>query len=688
MRHFALRILLPLIVTIAFFLVTAIAFYSSRQYVLQEVEQNTLVQVRNKLHSVQGTIEKFIALESNEGIRQTISSFGSERDLIEIFVSNSKGQILSATHYEYEGLNWPDLKLNLDNSIIDDVIANRGSSVMVNTDNSLIDGYISICGFRSNQSLRHSRCGFLFYRIDLEYHRARAIENILSVVKFNVLGTVVIAVLLLLFLYHIVTKRMVTMSSALDQFANGDRQSRINFVGVDEVSQIGKQIDNLFELLVQEEDALRDNEQLQKIIINSAEYTIISTDPNGVILSFNRVAERKLGYDASELIGKHTPAVFHDAEEIKARASELSVEPGFEAFVAKARQGNVDRNEWSYITKDGHRIPFDLSVTALFDDMGKIRGFLGVGDDITERKHAEERLRLYDKMFVNTGEPILITDANNHIIDVNPAYLEVSGFTREEVIGQTPRISQSGHHNKEFYQKMWEEINRKGQWSGEVWDRKKTGELYPTWLTINAIKNNQDKVINYVGIVKDVSRQKKYEKKLEHMAYYDPLTHLPNRQLFHDRLEQSIVISERSDKQFALFFIDLDRFKNVNDTLGHDAGDDLLVQVAERLKSCLRASDTVARLGGDEFNVIITDFESIDSVCITAQKIIDELHREFSLRGHEAFIGASIGIVVYPDNGTNPVELNKRADTAMYQAKESGRGNYKFFMPNMDDVNK
>lgn len=693
MRRFTLRIILPLTVTVAFFLVTIIAFYSSRQIVLLEVEQNALLQVRNKLNSIQGTIERFITLGSNEGIRQVISAFGSELDLVEIFVTNSKGQILSSTHYEHEGSSWAQLKLNLDSDVIDSVLTNHSSSVKVDSDNNVIDGYISICGYNSAQSLRQSRCGFLFYRVDLEYHRARAVENMLSMVKLNGLGTVVIAVFFLILLYRLINQRMGVMISALDKFAGGERQSRINLIGVDELSHIGQRVDDMLKQLAEEEVMLRDSEQLQKIIINSADFTIISTDPGGIIKSFNRVAEKKLGYHASELIDKHSPEIFHDIKEVEARAIKLStelgetIEPGFNVFVTKARQGNVDRNEWSYIAKDGRAFSIDLSVSALLDEKGEIRGYLGVGDDLTERKKAEQRIRLYDKLFVNTGEPILITDEKINIIDVNPAYLELSGFLREEVIGKTPRISQSGHHDKEFYRRMWEEINKTGQWSGEIWDRKKTGEVYPTWLTINAIRNHHGEVVNYVGIVKDVSLQKKNEEKLERMAYYDPLTRLPNRQLFRDRLEQGILISERDGKQFALLFIDLDRFKKINDTMGHDAGDDLLVQVAERLMACVRLSDTVARMGGDEFNIIIPSLKNIDSVRVVAEKIIDDLHRVFNLRGHEAYIGASIGIAIYPIDGVNPADLSKKADAAMYQAKESGRGNYKFFMHHTNGEN-
>jgi diguanylate cyclase (GGDEF)-like protein/PAS domain S-box-containing protein len=302
-----------------------------------------------------------------------------------------------------------------------------------------------------------------------------------------------------------------------------------------------------------------------------------------------------------------------------------------------------------------------------------------VGDDISIRKRTEERMRLYDKMFATTAEPMLITDKDCNIIDINPAYLEVTGFSREEVIGNKPVIAQSGNHNKEYYKLMWDTIEQQGRWSGEIWDRRKSGELFPMWLTIDAIKDDFNRVINYIGVMKDVTLHKENEEKLERLAYFDPLTRLPNRQLYQDRLEHELAVAQRDKSRFAVFYIDLDYFKLVNDSLGHDAGDDLLVQVSERIKGCLRASDTVARMGGDEFNIIISITDGIKDIRIVAQKIIDELHRSFILRGKEVKIGCSIGISIYPDDSIELDELGKKADMAMYQAKGSGRGCYLFF---------
>ena len=234
---------------------------------------------------------------------------------------------------------------------------------------------------------------------------------------------------------------------------------------------------------------------------------------------------------------------------------------------------------------------------------------------------------------------------------------------------------------------MWTSVEATGAWAGEVWDRRKTGEAFPSWLTINAITNQHSEVSHYFGIFSDISQQKAAEEKLQQLAYYDPLTGLPNRSLFYDRLERELAIARRNQKCFALLFIDLDRFKDVNDTLGHTIGDELLVQVSKKLKDCLRDSDTVVRLGGDEFTILLARLDGDNYVGAVADKVIQLLSEKFVVKDYEVHIGASIGIAVYPNDGKNIDELVRNADTAMYRAKESGRGVYRFFTTEMNVEN-
>ncbi|WP_321527866.1 EAL domain-containing protein [Sedimenticola selenatireducens] len=307
----------------------------------------------------------------------------------------------------------------------------------------------------------------------------------------------------------------------------------------------------------------------------------------------------------------------------------------------------------------------------------------GTALDITERKQAEKRLRLLASVFEHSLEGITITDPHLKILEVNPAFTSITGYSAQEVVGKTPKVLSSGWHDADYYSEMWRSLNDTGHWQGEMIDRRKNGELFTEWLTISTVYDYQGQLINYVGVFYDTTEKKEAEQRIARLAYYDSLTQLANRSLFGDRLEQALRQSRRNNSSVSLMYIDLDRFKTVNDSLGHKAGDLLLKQVAGRLQECVRESDTVARLGGDEFALILENIDQVQASHI-AQKLIQRLGRSFSLEGSEAFIGASIGISIYPNDGTDIASLIKHADIAMYRAKERGRNNYQFFLPEMN----
>ncbi|MBF0256797.1 MAG: diguanylate cyclase, partial [Gammaproteobacteria bacterium] len=348
-------------------------------------------------------------------------------------------------------------------------------------------------------------------------------------------------------------------------------------------------------------------------------------------------------------------------------------------FIAKLSPGQVEEREWTYVRKDGSSFPVLLSISTLSNETGQVTGYLGVAKDISQRKLIEERLLLADQVFHNAGEGIVITDAQGVVVEVNPAYERITGYTKAEILGRTPGHVKSGRHDRAFYLRMWQQLREQGRWDGEIWDRRKSGEVFPKWLNITSITDSSGQISHYVGIFVDISQQKATEEKLAQLAFYDPLTQLPNRALFRDRLGYQLDVGQREQARLGLMFIDLDRFKQVNDSLGHDAGDELLIEVAQRIQSCLRKSDTVARLGGDEFTLIVPGLQSDADAGQLAAKIIEQLQLPFAIRSHEACIGASIGIAIHPEDGTDSETLIKHADQAMYQAKQRGRGNYCFY---------
>lgn len=304
---------------------------------------------------------------------------------------------------------------------------------------------------------------------------------------------------------------------------------------------------------------------------------------------------------------------------------------------------------------------------------------IGTVQDITARRLAEEQLRLAASVFDNSLNGILITDAKSCILKVNEAFSEILGYSSAEVVGKKAGLFKSQHHDQQFYQKLWATLQRDGKWQGEIWDRRKDGQIVPLWQSISSVCDSDGRVVHYIGVFYDLSEQKRSAEHIHRLAYYDALTDLPNRQLYSERCEHALDQARRDGRKLALLFLDLDRFKHVNDSLGHPVGDGLLRAVAQRLKECLRHGDTVARLGGDEFIILLEDTKSAYDVECVARKVLATLAQPFVVHGHKLDIGTSIGISCFPGDGEDVTTLIKHADLAMYQAKEQGRGNFQFY---------
>ena len=303
-----------------------------------------------------------------------------------------------------------------------------------------------------------------------------------------------------------------------------------------------------------------------------------------------------------------------------------------------------------------------------------------------ERSKTEEALRLAAMVYQNSSEAMMITDENNRIVAINPAFTETTGYREDEVIGQNPKILNSGQQKPAFYQSLWRQLARTGRWQGEIWNRRKNGEEFPEWLTINTIHDPGGRVHRRVALFSDVTEKKKADSLIWTQANYDSLTELPNRRLFFDRLEHGIKRALRDSSHLALLYIDLDRFKEVNDTLGHHMGDELLLEASKRIKTCVRDSDTVARLGGDEFTVILNEFRDVTIVGRIAQAVIASLCQPYQLGDEQVFLSASIGITVYPEDGTRSEVLLKNADQAMFAAKQNGRNRFNYFTAAMQEA--
>lgn len=351
------------------------------------------------------------------------------------------------------------------------------------------------------------------------------------------------------------------------------------------------------------------------------------------------------------------------------------------------------------------RVPFDLDCRIVqpsgterivhqqakvdFDANGKLLKILGTIQDVTESRDMESKVRLAASVFENAGEGILITDKNNNIVDINHAFTQITGFKREEVLGKNPGAFKSGKHDPAFYRDMWNTLLEKGQWQGEIWGRRKAGSIFPKWQTINIIRDENNSITNYIAIFRDISDAKKNEERLWQLAHFDNLTGVANRSLMYANLRLAVSQAKRENLQVAMMLFDLDGFKQINDTMGHDAGDRLLKHVARQIMQAVREVDTVARLGGDEFTVILTGIRKPEDVAQVAKKIQAALAQPLKFQsGEEVIARASIGIALYPADAGDIEALMKNADRAMYHAKELGKNNFQFFTEGMSTETK
>ncbi|OIR17813.1 cyclic di-GMP phosphodiesterase Gmr [mine drainage metagenome] len=436
----------------------------------------------------------------------------------------------------------------------------------------------------------------------------------------------------------------------------------------------------------QTELALQASHQQINTLLNSMAEGAYGIDAHGYCTFVNQSFLNILGYTSSEeVIGKHIHELIHHSH------PDGSHYPASECLAYKAyrHNENIHVADEVFWRKDGTSVFVEYWSQPIFKH-DILTGAIATFIDITERKQAEHQQRVAATAF-ESQEGMMVTDANNVILRVNRAFTRITGYEAEDAVGQTPRLLSSGHQDKLFYKSMWEHINNAGEWEGEIWNRRKNGEVYPEHLTITAVKDTNGIVTNYVATLADITLSKAASDEIKTLAFYDPLTRLPNRRLLVDRLRQALASSARSGQKGALLFIDLDHFKTLNDTLGHDVGDQLLKQVADRLTACVREDDTVARLGGDEFVVLLEglnkgEIEAAAHTEAIGEKILHSLSQTYRLGTYEHHSTPSIGVTLFDDHQFEVETLLKQADIAMYEVKSSGRNALRFFDPKMQEA--
>ncbi len=390
------------------------------------------------------------------------------------------------------------------------------------------------------------------------------------------------------------------------------------------------------------------------------------------VLAVNEAAILHYGYARDEFLAM-TVKDIRPPEEI----------PALLERAAASKEGRIDHaSRWRHRTRSGADIVVEsTSQVVAFDGR---RAKIVVINDVTERLRAEEQIRLAEKVFDNSRQAIMITDPKSVILRVNRAFERITGYSQEEVVGRSPGILSSGRQGRQFYADLWRSLDQGGVWEGELWNRRKSGEVYPEYLAISAVRDRDGNVTNYVGIFQDIGERKSAEERIQFLAHHDVLTGLPNRSLLRDRAEMALHHAKRQGHRVAILFIDLDRFKTINDSLGHEIGDVLLKQASERILATVRAGDTVCRLGGDEFVVLLPDVDEAEDAERVADKLIAAVNRPYLIDSHELLITCSAGIAIYPEHGGDIDTLQRNADAAMYAAKNSGRNTSLFYSPEMN----
>ncbi|MBT7306894.1 MAG: EAL domain-containing protein, partial [Gammaproteobacteria bacterium] len=542
---------------------------------------------------------------------------------------------------------------------------------------------------KREQFLMHNQEGILFFHLNDAFLGSRVmplgeqgevlhllarypLENYLAAserTRRAVLTAVVVIALIvfplgLLLLQYYINTPLRQLMSGVRRLQKGDYEERVELKASGELGELATALNTLA-------GGIRERERDLSAIIDQIPLMLYVKSAKDLrFVKLNRAGEALLGKSRSELIG------LNDYDHLPAEQADLLVEEDRQVLSSGVVR---DIAEEFIDTPQGLRTLHTRKVP-IVDSDGCPCYLLGLSEDITEQKEAEEHLRQWAKVFDSTSEAIVITDLDANILDVNHAFSQISGYQKVEVEGENARIMKSGRQDRDFYIGMWQSLLGKGSWQGEIWNKRKSGELYPAWQTISTVYDDDEKkATHYISVFSDITAIKRAQDELNFLAHHDPLTRLPNRLLLKDRMQHAIDRASREESQVAVMFLDLDHFKNINDTLGHPVGDQLLLMVSERLRSILREVDTLSRQGGDEFILVLEGAEDLPSVLFVVNKILELFELPFNIAEKELRITVSLGVSLYPCDGRDSNTLIRNADSAMYKAKENGRNQFWFY---------
>jgi diguanylate cyclase (GGDEF)-like protein/PAS domain S-box-containing protein len=670
-----LRRILPITIVLFALLMLALAFGLIKPYLGQLLHQNMEDSLRYTLNRLQGTTEYMLGRGDLEGVKREVAASSAHREVKYLLVTDPQGQVIASSRLAQVGRPLSSLGLHFAPELIAQATTSRQPIYQHQSagENTLY-GLMPYIYFDQNASLQDS-WGLVLVELDLERSMAPLLHRLDRLFVWVALVVVLLATLAWVLIERAVSRRLLLITNTAAALAADELGQRTGLKGRDELSLIGQAIDKMAARLEQSRGQLLQANRQMENILRFIPSMVYIKDPKGF---YRMVNERFI-----ETLGK--------PDENGSTVFDLVPEPWAGEIAKRDREvmqtGKAMQLQTSFPVNGEMHNWFMVKFPLVGED-GMPYALCTVATDVTEQERNENLARIAQRIFEHTAEGIMITDAENRIVDVNQSLLDMTGYGREELLGQLPSVQKSEHQDAAFYARMWQDIQRNGKWSGELWNRRADKTVYPVRLSISTILNRKGELDGYFGIFQDITEEKNAERNLHHLAYHDTLTGLYNRTEFMRRVSEALRRGKRYDETFGLLFIDLDLFKEVNDSHGHAVGDQLLCQVAERLKGCLRESDSAFRLGGDEFTVLLPQPEGDDSLAAVANKLIDQLKTPLKVEGHAVRIGSSIGIVSYPRDGEDQDTLVGHADAAMYFAKEQGRGRYAFFDPQINARNQ
>ncbi|KEA64721.1 diguanylate cyclase [Marinobacterium lacunae] len=668
-----LRLLVPGTILAIGLMALLFTLFVVRPYLLSLTKESTESDIRYSLNRLQGTLEYMLMHDDLLGVKREVAANSVRRDVKHLVVIDHQGRVVASSSLAMVGLPLSQLPLHYPPDLIDQVKTTLSAKLASSHAENTVYG-VAPLRFPDPDHLRSESWGAVLIELDLEQAGNQLISGIEGLLVWVSIGILTFGGLVMFGFDRHISRRLGKITNGIALLEAGRYDKRIKLNGRDELAKIATVLNKLAESLNVSRDALISQHALFEELMRHIPALVSIVTAEGRFVYVNTRFVGTYGFNPVE---DQSAAKTFMPQELLARHMRVNRQV--------LDSGESAQFEWT--TQLGGRSKTWFMVKfPLYE--GKQARVCTISLDITEKEQNEQLVNLSRRIFENTTEGIIVTDADRKIVELNDSFARIAGYQKHELVGRRPDMLKSGRQDDVFYREFWKELRGQGRWRGEVVNRRPDGTLYPARLSVSSIVDRNGRISGYFAIYQDISAEKRAEQALRELAYYDTLTGLYNRASFKQKVAEALQQLDRFQEPFGLLFIDLDRFKEVNDSSGHELGDKLLVQVACRLESQLRKVDVACRLGGDEFTVLVSHASDDSQLATIAEKLIEALAKPYRVEGQELVIGCSIGIVVAPRDGEDRDQLMRNADAAMYYAKESGRGRYAFFDTRIDERNR